>query len=225
MTSFPKKHHRKKGMTRAKTDFSKNLQYSLEEMDADYQAAVEKGDGEQLEWLVKYTANRAMENSNVVDGNGQLIKMYHGTNADFNEFRRDKIGSTGRFEGSGFNFTPYRERAASYGKNVLEGYLDIQNPLSAEKKTMNASQLAKLIMEIDPTGDNIVSNYARDTRDYGSPAFLRREARTAARKILEYSDSDVDIYSEISSADPDAESLIQGFSDMGYDGLIHYDID
>lgn len=200
-------------------------QRSIQETDAEYMQAVNSGNTEEAQRMVDQAAETAMPNSKVRDKTGKLLKVYHGTKADFNEFRRDYIGSTGRFEGSGFNFTPYEGRAKSYGGNVLAGYLNIQNPLSAEEKTISVAKLARLIREADPTGDNIISDYARETRDYGSDSFVRRESMTAARNIWEASENDVDIYSFISAADSDAEGLISKFSELGYDGLIHYNDD
>jgi len=203
-------------------------QFSL---DTDYMRLAEKyksgtateTETKSLQSVVEQAAEAAMPNSVARGKDGKLIKFFHGTKAEFTKFERSKIGSTGRFEGSGFNFTPYEGRARSYGGRVLEGYLNIQHPLSADKKTFSVAKLAQLIRNIDPTGDNIIANYARNTNDYGTPSFIRRESMTTARALLEYNESDVDVYSDLSSADPDAESLIRAFSDMGYDGLIHYD--
>ena len=197
--------------------------FSRAAMNQQYAQAVERGNVQRQQELVDERAEEAFAGSKVRGKDGKLLKVFHGTRAEFNEFRRDKIGSTGRFEGSGFNFTPYEDRAASYGGNVLGGYLNIQKPLSAEKKTISIGKLAQLIREADPTGDYIISDYARNTRDYGSESFVRRESMTAARSVWESSDNDVDIYSFISAADSDAESLIETFSGMGYDGVIHYD--
>lgn len=200
-------------------------------LDTDYMRLAEKyksgtateTETKSLQSVVEQAAEAAMPKSVARGKDGKLIKFFHGTKAEFTKFERSKIGSTGRFEGSGFNFTPYEGRARSYGGRVLEGYLNIQHPLSADKKTFSVAKLAQLIRNIDPTGDNIIANYARNTNDYGTPSFIRRESMTTARALLEYNESDVDVYSDLSSADPDAESLIQAFSDMGYDGLIHYD--
>lgn len=160
--------------------------------------------------------------SKVVDKDGNLIPMYHGTKAEFTKFMREYIGSTGRFEGSGFNFTPARSRAASYGGRVMEGYVNITSPLSSTEKTISLNMLADIIAESDPTGDNFIADYARETRDYGTETFVRREAMTAARVIWENSDNDVDIYSYVSASHADSERLIAIFERMGYDGLIHY---
>lgn len=166
------------------------------------------------------------KDSKVRDKEGNLLLMYHGTKAQFTVFERDKIGSTGRMEGSGFNFTPSKSRASSYSDGtVLGGYLNIARPLSADKKTITMRQLANIIKEIDPTGDNIIANYAYETRDYGKDSFIKRESLTTAKAIFDFCDNDADIYAELSSANPDADSLISKFQSLGYDGVIHYNED
>ena len=201
----------------------KDTKYSRAQRDTEYLEAVRSGNVDEQQRMVDEAAEEAMQNSRVRGKDGKLLRMFHGTRAEFNEFDRDYIGSTGRFEGSGFNFTPYEGRAKSYGGNVYTGYLNIERPLSAESKTISVQKLAQIIREADPTGDNIISDYARETRDYGRDSFIMRESLTAARSVWEAADNDVDIYSSISAADPDAKSLIAVFEKMGYDGLIHYD--
>ena len=162
------------------------------------------------------------ENSKVRDEDGRLLVMYHGTGADFTEFDRKYIGSHGSFEGYGFNFTPDKSRASGYSNGrILEGYLNVTNPLSDSEITMTTREFANLIAEADPTGDDIIANYAMNTRDYGTPAFVKREAMTTAKLIMESAQSDVDLYSEISAAGG-GDNLIDLFKRMGYDGLIHH---
>lgn len=137
--------------------------------------------------------------SKVRDENGNLLVMHHGTGAEFTEFDRNFIGKTGAFEGAGFNFTPSEGRAKSFGGRVMSGYINVTRPLSANSVTMNARSLANLIEKIDPTGDDIIANYAGDTRDYGKPSFVKREALTTARAVLENAENDVDVYSDLSA--------------------------
>ena len=165
------------------------------------------------------------KDSKVRDSEGNLLVMYHGTGADFTEFDRNFIGKTGAFEGAGFNFTPSEGRASSYGGRVMSGYINVTRPLSSDSVTMNARELAKLIEKLDPTGDDIIEKYARDTRDYGTPSFVKREALTTARAVLQYADNDVDVYSELSAGSGGNVSLIEGFEELGYDGVIHYNDD
>lgn len=162
------------------------------------------------------------ENSKVRDEDGRLLVMYHGTGADFTVFDKKYIGSHGSFEGYGFNFTPDKSRASGYSNGrILEGYLNVTNPLSDSEITMTTREFANLIAEADPTGDDIIANYAMNTRDYGTPAFVKREAMTTAKLIMESAQSDVDLYSEISAAGG-GDNLIDLFKQMGYDGLIHH---
>ena len=167
------------------------------------------------------------KDSKVRDENGNLLKVYHGTGEEFYEFSRDQIGRHGSFEGAGFNFTPSEARATGYAYStkegkVLGGYLNITNPLSNDKVTFTANQLAKIIRDIDPTGDDIIANYAQETRDYGKPSFIERESLYTARQMLKFHDSDVDIYSDLSASGSNPDAIISAFQSMGYDGLIHY---
>ena len=74
--------------------------------------------------------------SKVVDENGNLMVVYHGSPNEFTEFKHEFIGSTGAAEGKGFYFTNNRSMAEGYSRSndlhVLEGYLDIKKPLSLE---------------------------------------------------------------------------------------------
>ena len=165
------------------------------------------------------------KDSKVRDKDGNLLLVYHGTKEDFSVFEKSKIGKNGAFEGTGFNFTPSRGRASSYGGKLLSGYLNITKPLSASRITMSVSKLADIIKKVDPTGDDIIANYARETRDYGKQSFVDREALTTARAVLNFSENDVDIYSELSAGAGGSVDLMQLFNDIGYDGVIHYDDD
>lgn len=202
---------------------SRKLTPEQRKLDEDYMAAVERGDMETAQRMVDEAAKQAMPGTKAVDKNGKLLRAYHGTKEQFTAFLRDEIGSLGRFEGSGFNFTPSEGRAKNYGGNVLSVYLDISKPLNAQKKTITVPQLAQIIRQADPTGDNIIANYASSVNDYGTERFVARESLLVARSIWDFCENDVDIYSALSVANIDAEGLIETFEKLGYDGAIHYD--
>lgn len=73
----------------------------------------------------------ALKNSKIRNRKGQLIVCYHGTNAEFAEFKEDFIsensGNIGRF-GKGFYFTNSKKLAQSYGNNLKKCYLNITRP-------------------------------------------------------------------------------------------------
>ena len=71
----------------------------------------------------------------VVDREGNLLTLYHGTGADFTVFDRDMAGNHGTYYGAGFYLTPNSEGAADYarmagGENgkVMELYVKMTNP-------------------------------------------------------------------------------------------------
>jgi hypothetical protein len=66
------------------------------------------------------------EGSQVVDETGKPLKLYHGTDADFDVFDITKGRQNMDIQGS--FFSPYELDARGYGPNVKEVYLNIKNP-------------------------------------------------------------------------------------------------
>ena len=95
--------------------------------------------------------------SKVVDAEGRPQVVYHGTQADFDTFQKDAVGSNFGLDDEGFFFTDNTIQASGYadpqsqflaagmadnrnlepkqGANVLPVYLSLQNPLTAEDYT------------------------------------------------------------------------------------------
>lgn len=75
--------------------------------------------------------NNPNEASKVVDENGEPMVVRHRTPNEFNEFSKEKIGSStdyGAF-GMGFYFSPSDFGAWNYGYNMIEAFLNLKNPL------------------------------------------------------------------------------------------------
>lgn len=70
------------------------------------------------------------KDSQVVDENGNLRVVYHGTNYErFNIFDYDETGKVdGGFFGRGFYFAFSKGEAGMYGRNIIPAYLNIKNP-------------------------------------------------------------------------------------------------
>lgn len=70
--------------------------------------------------------------SKVVDINGEPLVVYHGTNATFDTFDKNKIGSRLNSDDKGFFFTGeiYLANDYGYNGNVMPVYLKMENPLS-----------------------------------------------------------------------------------------------
>lgn len=109
---------------------------------------------------------RWFEGSKVVDENGQPLKLYHGTNADFDEFKTTKSFRTGfggakrEVDSPSFFFTPSKQQATDFAidrsgsrikYNVKENYLNLKNPLDLSNK--DAKKIAKSLGLKDRFGD------------------------------------------------------------------------
>ena len=172
-------------------------------------------------------------NSILKDENGEPIKMYHGTDAEFDSFSKKFIGKTGAHEGYGFNFTPYESRARSYNsKNVIEAYLKVENPMTTGSYKITASKLAKIISEIDkgvPYTDTIVAAY-EPTRynENWDERYYRRALPVVVRQLIQYNREneygDAGIYADIClCGNGDKVKVIDTFEKLGYDSVIFYD--
>ena len=99
------------------------------------------------------------KDSKVRDDNGNLMVMYHGTEANvgipkehwFNTFDINKAGNHGTMLGNGFYFTSEKTHAEQYAHtkgNIYEVYLNIKKPL--DLKNFSTGDLAYSIRNINP---------------------------------------------------------------------------
>lgn len=97
------------------------------------------------------------KDSKVVDENGNLKVMYHGTNESFTVFDRKKAKSSGYY-GSGFYFTDSDSHAQHYG-NTHSVYLNITNPLKDGTTDITKDQLRKFVEAVAENEDYGIDNY------------------------------------------------------------------
>lgn len=163
------------------------------------------------------------KDSKVRDAEGNLKPVYHGSGAEFTEFSHKFGGSHGSAEGQGFYFTDKRSMAEGYQKNgtkLMEGYLDIQNPLSDSELTLSRREVTQLVKAIDPTGDDLVSNYDSSGMGYPSRAWYNRALRETV-DVLMQNDTDSELMGEIANAFGDREPVLKAAREqLGYDGYI-----
>ncbi len=103
-----------------------DIRYSVD--DRAYLSAVKRGDMEAAQRMVDEAAERAFADSKVRDEDGKLLKVYHGTDADFTVF--DKTKGRANMDIQGMFFSPWEIDAGGYGQNVRSFYLNITNPAS-----------------------------------------------------------------------------------------------
>lgn len=75
--------------------------------------------------------------SKVVDSNGNPLIVYHGTEADFSEFKKEYQGNNTQF-GGGFFFTSKPDVASNFGKTVMPVYLKAEIGIK-EKRAAKAN--------------------------------------------------------------------------------------
>ncbi|MBR1534408.1 MAG: hypothetical protein IJ639_08585 [Ruminococcus sp.] len=119
--------------------------------DDDYLSAVNRGDMETAQRMVDEAAERAFADSKIRGEDGKLVKVYHGTDADFTVF--DRTMGRSNMDIQGLFFSPWDIDAGGYGPNVRAFYLNITNPAdeSTGYKALNAHK-----------GENYVGIKARE---------------------------------------------------------------
>ena len=167
---------------------------------------------------------RYFADSQVRDEDGNLKVVYHGSPAIFTEFSADFMSSHGSSEGQGFYFTDYKPMAEGYQKSggqLLEGYLNIQKPLSDSEVTLKRAEVRKLLQALDPTGDDLVLNYdSGGGMGYPSRSWYNRALNDTLNAVMG-NESDSEILGELANAMGDSGAVLEKVrSVLGYDGYI-----
>lgn len=163
--------------------------------------------------------------SKVVDAEGRLKPVYHGSPAVFTEFSPDFMSQHGSSEGQGFYFTDYKPMAEGYQKDggqLLEGYLDIKKPLSDSEITLTRAEVKKLLQAVDPTGDEVLVNYdPAGGIGYPSKTWYNRALDATVKAAMDYSSSDSEILAEIANGGAGSGTVLEAARNtLGYDGYI-----
>lgn len=119
---------------------------------------------------ISFKTAQFFKDSKVRDDKGDLMVMYHGTEANagipkeywFTKFDIDKAGNHGNKLGHGFYFTSDKSHAEQYAHlkgNIYETYLNIKNPL--EVKYFNSGDLAYSIRNINPYIEGVFYNKSK----------------------------------------------------------------
>ena len=116
--------------------------------------------------------------SKVVNTDGTPKVVYHGTNADFWTFSLANRGKNGEKLGVGYYFVDNKSSAERYGDRVVEAYLDIKKPASAEVMEISRKDWEKFLdfaiehrdeyIDGEWKGNEINKEYELTDFDYGS---------------------------------------------------------
>jgi len=166
------------------------------------------------------------KDSKVRDENGNLLTVYHGSDANFTVFEKEggkrNIGGLVEYEADskGFFLATSKDFASEYGNNVKELYANVTNPLFSPNKTYTDSEMENIRYIIQPlvdadvkNGDLEIANYTDGSIRYRDNSFYRvpenvwqRYASTETGIDWEYIDSDA--FNEV----------VNRMKEKGYDG-------
>ena len=83
------------------------------------------------------------KDSKIRDEEGNLLTLYHTTDADFNEFDVNKFGLNTGGKIKGIYLTD--KALGVYGDKVIESYVNITNPVTIDSKNITKEQFAELL--------------------------------------------------------------------------------
>ena len=121
---------------------------------------------------------KSQPSSKVVNEDGSPKVVYHGTNADFWTFSLANRGKNGEKLGVGYYFVDNKSSAERYGDRIVEAYLDIKKPASAEVMEISRKDWEKFLdfaiehrdeyIDGEWKGNDINKEYELTDFDYGS---------------------------------------------------------
>ena len=116
----------------------------------------------------------------IVEGKVSSANVFHGTDADFKDFEDKFLGSangTAPINMRGFNFTDSNDVAKTFGKNVIQANVTLNNPYVVDAKGKTYSdfkhKLNDILSKIDTSKYDgiIIKNYA-DAGLHGSDPII-----------------------------------------------------
>ena len=137
--------------------------------------------------------------SKIVDGNGEPLVVYHGSDAEFEVFDRTK-GRSG-MDIQGMFFSPWDYESEGYGKNVRAFFLNIKNPATGSKsyevfskyKSENYAGI-KARDELEHSGYDGVASGNMEDEDLEFIAFEPNQIKSATDNNGAFSPDDANIY-------------------------------
>ncbi len=150
------------------------------------------------------------KDSAVRDDEGNLLVVYHGTDAEFTVFDKKKSKYSNLYV-RGFYFTDSDSHAQQYG-NAAKYYLNIKNPLKTGTRDITKDQVLRLLQAIENDGEEY------DLYNYGEGA----TAETVLDMVFGKDDFSVlyDISATAVGDFVETVSLFNSVNGTDYDGII-----
>lgn len=145
--------------------------------------------------------------------------LYHGTNANFDKFSLDFIGTGAKCnsEGVGIYFSDSKDLARTYAFNngrVFTIKWNGNKAISSKEVTLSREEVRKFLVELHKR-TNVLENF-NDISYYGYEAVLEETV-----DILLDNDNDIDIVGELSNTcGSDVDTLDVLYNILGYDHAV-----
>ena len=135
-----------KRISHGSKDVNTSGHFMVRETDERYLSAVRAGDMDTARSMVDEAADIALSKNAARGGNGKLLRLKHGTDAEFTAFDYTKHGGkNGTAVGIGIYLTDDPEVSGKYGSRQLDLFADIRRPAPSWKKTVTRGELARVI--------------------------------------------------------------------------------
>lgn len=152
------------------------------------------------------------KDSKVVDADGNLKVMYHGSNAQFTSFDRSKAKGSGLY-GKGFYFTDSDTHAKTYG-NLYSVYLNIRNPLKYGETTVSRDQVRDFLNAVAENEDYSIENYGTYDVEEVLNTVMGKASNVDAFQIIQ------DINATAIGDMVEAAELFNSINGTSFDGIV-----
>ena len=196
---------------RARGENGARFSISAEE-DAAYMDAVKRGDMETARRMVHDAAAKA----------GYAVESYHGTDADFFTFDKDRVGKGTDQFGAGFYFASDKNVAGHYGKRIIDSVLKLENPYTTSAEnllkaeiTLTAEQALEVVKRhplINDAEESPLGDYYDSFWEDGAQEWMLEDL---AQRFTELGDLDADLFRRYPN------ELHEAIRDVtGHDGIV-----
>lgn len=149
------------------------------------------------------------KDSKVRDSEGNLLVVYHGTNSNFYTFDKGRVGKGIDQFGAGYYFTTEKTGAGSYGKRIINSYLNITNPFEInmtrsgggldqfydfELSPSQAYDILKLHPDIMDSENSPLGNFSERFWEVGATESVMREVAKQMNEIGSFADNSMFAY-------------------------------
>lgn len=161
--------------------------------------------------------NHSDKASKVVNEDGTPKVVYHGTDSEFWTFSLQNRGKNGEKLGVGYYFVDNKSSAESYGDRIVEAYLDIKKPASAEFMEISRKEWEKFLDYAIENREDYVDGVWKGNKINKTDELTEYDYGSTDAELIKY------FINGVSGGSSDvAEAYLEMLKDsIGYDGIVY----